>query len=73
MTEDEYQMKRYNKMFLKFVNGFYNNIYFDSKNILVFERPNGNKNCLNIEGLDIHIDELDRYRNLLYIDNVYEF
>ena len=63
MTDDEYQMKRYNKMFKKFVNGFYNKIYFSSNNILMFERPNGKKNCLNIQGLDIHEDELDRYRN----------
>lgn len=65
MTDEEYQMKRYNKMVSKFYNGYYDKIYYGSSvdNILIFERPNGKKNCLNISGLDINKDELDRYKN----------
>lgn len=64
-THNEYQTKRYNKMLQKFQNGYYNKIYYGSSvdNILIFERPNGKKNCLNITGLDIPNNELDRYKN----------
>ena len=65
MNDDEYQMKKYNRMLQKFCNGYYDKIYYGSviDNILIFERPNGNKNCLNITGLNIHKDELNRYKN----------
>ena len=63
--DEEYQMKKYNRMVNKFTKGYYNKIYYGNvvDNILIFERPNGQKNCLNISGLDIHEDELNRYKN----------
>ena len=64
MTDYEYQLKKYNKMLQKFQNGYYNKIYYGSiiDNILIFERPNGKKNCLNITGLEIPNNELERYK-----------
>lgn len=65
MTDDEYQFKKYNKMLQKLQNGYYDKIYYGCiiDNILIFERPNGKKNCLNITGLQIPNNELDRYKN----------
>ena len=64
-SHEEYQMKRYNKMLQKYKSGYYDKIYYGCKidNILIFERPNGKKNCLNITGLDIPDTELDTYKN----------
>lgn len=64
-SHEEYQMKRYNKMLQKYKSGYYDKIYYGCiiDNILIFERPNGKKNCLNITGLDIAKNELDTYKN----------
>jgi len=65
LSEEHLQKNRYDKMFQKFVDGYYTEIYWgDTCNkILIFERQNGKKNCLNVRGLKLDKDEILRFRH----------
>ena len=67
LTEEQLQKKRYDKMFQKFVGGYYAKIYWGNTcdKILIFERGNGKKNCLNVKGLELHEDEILRFRAII--------
>lgn len=63
MTHDEYQMRKYRRMINKFLDGYYDKIYYhNTTKLLIFHRPNGKKNCLNIDGL-YNEEEINRYKN----------
>ncbi len=59
MNEEKHRLKKFNKMMNRYKNGYYNKLYKSNmiNDILIFERPNGKKNCFNLSGFIFEIND----------------